>query len=337
MSDCKSPSADSPVTATPQTPEPIPAGDNSLMSGPADSVAFSQREKTSRESRLRWQSHALLGLVLLPAVVGLVRIAASARTAATAEGVAICAAFGALVWLLRAATPPASVTGFVLTLCLYLRTAEQPNGGWFHTALLPGLWLFVLAFAATRFRRSQKERSGLAESRRGRRASQVAANMGAAALAALASAPPILYALNSHGWTFTGPILIAPVIFAPMIAALAEAAADTVSSEIGQAAGGTPWLITSFQRVQPGTDGAVSLLGTAAGMLAAGIVVLAAVPTLRIDSRQAVVAWIAAVCGLLADSVIGATLERQGWLNNDAVNFLSTAIAVLIAFALCRL
>jgi uncharacterized membrane protein len=28
--------------------------------------------------------------------------------------------------------------------------------------------------------------------------------------------------------------------------------------------------------------------------------------------------------GLLFDSVPGATLEERGWLNNDAVNFLST-------------
>jgi uncharacterized protein (TIGR00297 family) len=309
----------------------IPAGDNSFMSGAADSVAFSLQDKTARESRLRWQSHVLLALVLLPATAGLIQITASATTPATAEGLAICAAFGLLVWLLRAATPLAAATGFVVTSCLYLRTVEQPSGGWFHTSLLPGLALFVLAFAATRFRRSQKERSGLAESRRGRRASQVAANMGAAALAALALSPPIFYALDLHGWTFSGPTL-----FAPVIAALAEAAADTVSSEIGQAVGGMPWIITSFRRIQPGTDGAVSVTGTAAGLAAAAIVVLAAVPTLRFDWREASLAWVAAVCGLFADSLIGATLERHGWLNNDAVNFLSTAIAALIAIAFCR-
>ena len=34
-----------------------------------------------------------------------------------------------------------------------------------------------------------------------------------------------------------------------MAAALAEAAADTVSSEMGQALGGTPRLITSWRKV----------------------------------------------------------------------------------------
>jgi uncharacterized membrane protein len=43
------------------------------------------------------------------------------------------------------------------------------------------------------------------------------------------------------------------------------------------------------------------------------------------------------VFGLLFDSLLGATLEERGWLNNDAVNFLSTLSAAgfaLVALAL---
>jgi uncharacterized membrane protein len=39
------------------------------------------------------------------------------------------------------------------------------------------------------------------------------------------------------------------------------------------------------------------------------------------------------VFGLLFDSLLGAILERRGWLNNDAVNFLSTLSAALFALA----
>jgi len=291
-------------------------------------------QKVERESRLRWQSHLLLGLVSTATVIALVMMIASARTSATWEGVAICAAFAALVWFLRAATPGAAATGFLLTLCLYLFTVEQPNGGCFHTALLPGLALFILAFAATRFRRSQKERTGLAESRRGRRASQVAANMGAAAIAAIAV--PFLAAsgaLSRPGSTSQFSTL-APILCAPFVAALAEAAADTVSSEIGQAIGGSPRLITSLQRVPPGTDGAISVAGTLAGLIAAATVILIAIPTLRLNWQQAAVAWGAAVAGLFADTLLGATLERRGSLNNDSVNFISTSLAALIPAAL---
>ena len=48
----------------------------------------------------------------------------------------------------------------------------------------------------------------------------------------------------------------------PMAAALSEAAADTTSSEVGQAFGKTARLVTTWSPVTPGTDGAVSLAGT---------------------------------------------------------------------------
>jgi uncharacterized protein (TIGR00297 family) len=287
-----------------------------------------RRAKIQREESLRWQSRLLLVLVLSSAVLGLAALVSRQPTPATIEGLAICAAFGLVVWLLKAATPLAALTGFALTSCMYLATVEQPDGGCFHTALLPGLTLFVLAFGATRFRRRTKEQSGLAESRRGRGASQVAANMGAAALAGLLPASSALQISIFHGSSFTGPLL-----FTPLVAALAEAAADTVSSEVGQAVGGSPLLLAGLRPVPAGTDGAVSVKGTVAGCVAAAIVVLVAIPTLRLTPGQAVMTWIAAIIGCFADSLIGATLESRGWLNNDIVNFLSTAVAALIALA----
>jgi len=293
-----------------------------------------RQRKIVREAKLQWQSRALLTAVLVLAAIGLISRLLPALTPASAEGLAICAAFGLLVWLLHAATPLAALTGFLLTSSLYLSTVTQPNGGCFHTALLPGLALFVLAFAATRFRRGQKEQIGVAESRRGRGASQVAANMGVAALAALTL--PRFIAGNAFSDPSVGIhirhlAILSAALLTASVAALAEAAADTVSSEIGQAIGGAPILITTLRRVPPGTDGAITLFGTAAGCLAAAVVVLAAIPTLRLTPRQAVAASIAAIAGFFADSLLGATLERRGWLNNDLVNFLSTAIAALLA------
>ncbi len=185
---------------------PSPIDNEDMIEADADRQRPSPA-KVDRESRLRWQSRLLLIAVLVLSVFGLFARLLPGLTPASAEGLAICAAFGLLVWLLRAATPLAAFTGFLLTSCLYLATVDQPNGGWFHTALLPGLALFVLAFAATRFRRAQKEQVGLAESRRGRGASQVAANMGVAALAALALPPYTLRNISqfwyTHGWNRT--------------------------------------------------------------------------------------------------------------------------------------
>jgi uncharacterized protein (TIGR00297 family) len=119
------------------------------------------------------------------------------------------------------------------------------------------------------------------------------------------------------------------------LAALAEAAADTVSSEIGQVLGGRPRMITTLRAVEPGTDGAVSIAGTLAGLLAAAIVAGAGSWALRGDFALFKLSCAGAVFGLLFDSLLGATFERVGWLNNDAVNFLSTASA--LAFALLML
>ncbi len=87
-------------------------------------------------------------------------------------------------------------------------------------------------------------------------------------------------------------------------------------------------MITTLRAVEPGTDGAVSFAGTLAGMAAAGIVAAIGTLALRGDLDHVLaISCAGAVFGLFFDSLLGATLERRGWLNNDAVNFLSTASA----------
>ena len=122
------------------------------------------------------------------------------------------------------------------------------------------------------------------------------------------------------------------LLFAVGLAALAEAAADTVSSEVGQVFGGRPRMITTLREVEPGTDGAISLAGTLAGVVAAAIVAGAGTLALGGDRIMFAVSCAGGVFGLFFDSLLGATLEERGWLNNDAVNFLSTGSAA--AFAL---
>ena len=48
------------------------------------------------------------------------------------------------------------------------------------------------------------------------------------------------------------------------VPSLATKLGDTFASEIGKAYGKTTFLITTFERVEPGTEGAVSAEGTAA-------------------------------------------------------------------------
>ena len=281
-------------------------------------------------TKLDWQSKLVL-LLVMPFAGALV-VLQTHWWAVNAASVAIwtlglSVLLGLVVLKLRSATPGAAAAGAAIAATLMFSTVTFPYQPW-HTALIPLMAVLVLTSLATRLGRAQKERLGTAEKRHGRSASQVAANLGVAAI--VSSQFVQSWIINTHWFSPAG---LAPLqIFAPMLAALAEAAADTVSSEIGQVLGGRPRMITTLRSIEPGTDGAISLAGTVTGVLAGGIVAGAGALTLSGGLSLFWIGWAGGVFGLFFDSLLGATLERRGWLNNDMVNFLSTASAA--AFAL---
>jgi uncharacterized protein (TIGR00297 family) len=282
--------------------------------------------------KLTWQSKLVLLLVLPVAAVGVVLqipwwAAQSPPVAVWTVSLSLLLAL--VVVKLRAATPTAAATGAVITASLMFSTVVFPYQPW-HTALIPVLAVSLLAHFATRLGRAQKERLGTAERRRGRLASQVAANLGIAALVSSEA----MQSWFAHALPLHRATLAPTALFAVALAALSEAAADTVSSEVGQVIGGRPRMITTLRAVEPGIDGGISLVGTLAGVAAAGIVSLAGTLALRGDIAVFWISCAGALFGLVFDSFLGATLERRGWINNDAVNFLSTASAAAFALAL---
>lgn len=282
--------------------------------------------------KLVWQSKLVLLLVLPFAAAGVVLetrwwAVHAAPVAIWTVGLSFLLAL--VVLKLRAATPAAAAAGFAITASLMFSTVTFPYLPW-HTALLPVLAVSVLAYIATQLGRGQKELLGIAEKRRGRAASQVAANLG---LAALVSNDLVQSWLIDTHWF--SQINLPPVpLIAVGLAALAEAAADTVSSELGQVLSSRPRMITTLRLAEPGADGAISLGGTLAGMIAAGLV--AAIGTFALSGglTMLVISCGGGIFGLFFDSLLGATLERRGWLNNDGVNFLSTASAAAFALIL---
>jgi uncharacterized protein (TIGR00297 family) len=114
-------------------------------------------------------------------------------------------------------------------------------------------------------------------------------------------------------------------------AALAEAAADTVSSEYGQARDDTAYLITSWEVVAAGTNGGISLPGTVAGIAAAVLLALVCAAAGLIPRRWIAIPIAAGTLGMFTDSYLGAWLERRGRLSNDQVNFLSTVAAAVLS------
>ena len=293
--------------------------------------------KAISRNRDRRQSQALaLGAGALLAVL-------SVQTVAIAYPLAVqfpAFVFGALgisvffalaVFGLRAATGAGAACGAMVCLLLTIWTGSY-LGSLLRTGLTPLILLFVLTFLATRMGRQRKTKAGLAEERRGRNAAQVIANLAVPAASSSLMGIGVLL-----GWlpnTLNGHDVPVRLVGAVALAALAEATADTVSSEIGQAFGGHPLLLTTLRRVEPGTDGAVSLMGTTAGIAAGTAVVWAGCWSLRLGVREAAIALLAACAGLFFDSLLGATVERRGWLGNDLVNFASTLFAAMVALGL---
>lgn len=285
-----------------------------------------------KRNQLAWQSKLVLLLTLPVAGTDVVLQAQSwaAREPTVAMWtLGLSALLGLVTWKLRAATPAAAVAGALITANLMFSTALYPYAP-LHTGLAPILAVSLLVFGATRIGRGRKEQLGAAEGRTGRHASQIAANLG---MAVLVSNDAAQTWLNNSSLGARLPLAALPLATAAL-AALAEAAADSVSSEIGQVLGGQPRMLTTLRTAEPGTDGAVSLAGTLAGIVVACIVAGIGVYALRGGVTMFWVSCAGAVFGLLFDSLLGATLERAGWLNNDAVNFLSTASAAAVALVL---
>src|SRR5580658_2282405 len=180
--------------------------------------------------------------------------------------------------------------------------------------------LFVMTWISTRLGYRRKLALGLAERREGRNAWQVLANLSVAALGSVV-----------FGMTGNRVWLLAA------IAALTEAATDTVASEIGQYRSLGARMITTWKTVPAGTDGGITIHGSIAGMAAGlGIAAGAAAGGMIAVSEL----WIpvtAGFAGMLIDSLLGATLQRRRWLSNQAVNFFATLAAAALAFALSML
>jgi uncharacterized protein (TIGR00297 family) len=184
------------------------------------------------------------------------------------------------------------------------------------SGFVPLLVLFVLTVLATRWGRRRKERLGLAERAGGRTGSQVLANLGAAACCAL----PVLWFPE-----FTDLLL------AGAMAALAEAAADTVSSEIGQGSSRRAYLIVGLRSVPIGTNGGISLTGTLSGIAAAFLIAWVSVAFDVVGANWGFTIAIAGSTGMMFDSILGATWENAGRIGNDGVNFVSTVFAADMA------
>jgi uncharacterized protein (TIGR00297 family) len=211
-------------------------------------------------------------------------------------------------YAMRTVSVSGALVGSAIGSAIYL------CAGWQGWVLL--LASFLCASVTSRMGLQRKTLLGIEEERGGRRgAGNAIANTGIAAAAAL-------LAVLSYA---TSAAMIA------MAAALVAGASDTIASEIGKAWGTRTWALLPPRSVRAGTPGAMSLEGTAAGLVGAAALAGLAVSLAIVPAWAAAPIVIGATVGAAAESLLAAAFEPSGVLNNDALNLINTAVAAYVA------
>ncbi|MFC4447863.1 DUF92 domain-containing protein [Halorussus aquaticus] len=231
-----------------------------------------------------------------------------------AVAIAVTALFGYVSWALDAASIPGMMTGALLAML----TIVLGGYGWFAVLIA----FFGIGSLSTKFRYEEKAARGVAEDNEGARGSgNVLGNAAVALVAVLAYAAHDKFAVSGDVFLFA------------FAGSIATAMSDTLSSEIGGVFD-DPRLITTLERVEPGTDGGVTWQGELAGIAGAAVVAgIAALLFESVGTTGAAVITVAGAGGMTIDSLLGATMEGDR-LGNQSVNFLATLTGALVGAGL---
>ncbi|NEQ26540.1 MAG: TIGR00297 family protein [Microcoleus sp. SIO2G3] len=184
---------------------------------------------------------------------------------------------------------------------------------------------FLVGSGVTRIGMVEKEAAGIAEKRSGARGPE---NVWGSALTAT------ICAIAAYFLTPTQPQFV-PFLLLGYVASISTKLSDTCASEVGKAYGKRTFLITTLQAVERGTEGAVSLEGTIAGLVGSLVIAIAGWAVGLIDATGIAICVVAAFVATNLESVIGATLQnRFDWLTNELVNIFNTLIGAGVAIVL---
>ncbi|MBD2039460.1 TIGR00297 family protein [Microcoleus sp. FACHB-672] len=200
--------------------------------------------------------------------------------------------------------------------------------GWRGYAVV--MFYFLVGSAVTRIGMAEKEAAGIAEKRSGARGPE---NVWGSALTGTLCALGTLLPVS-----VPASIPLVSLLLLGYVASFSTKLSDTTASEVGKVYGKRTFLITTLQPVERGTEGAVSLEGTLAGIVASALIALVAWGVGMINWTGVILCIIAAFIATNLESVIGATLQSKfDWLTNEVVNIINTLIgagvAILLALA----
>ena len=220
---------------------------------------------------------------------------------------------------------------FIL-IFLFFRVPLMTKGGWISAGVLGSIlwgcfswqgWCSVVIYLllgslVTKIGYKFKNEKGIAEKRGGKRGPE---NVWGSAATGLFFA--IMVKLN-----FTN-LVFYKIGFA---ASFAAKLADTFGSEIGKRFGRNTYLITSFRKVERGTEGGISLEGTAASALGAIFMSLIMFILNIISTKyQFLIVAISGFLATISESFIGAKFQEKYKLSNELVNSIQTSISSIIA------
>jgi uncharacterized protein (TIGR00297 family) len=192
------------------------------------------------------------------------------------------------------------------------------------------MFYFLVGSAVTRIGMAQKEAEGIAEKRGGARGPE---NVWGSAFTAMICA--IGVAAIKLGWLNPD---WESLLLLGYVASFATKLSDTTASEVGKAYGKSTFLITTLKPVPRGTEGAISLEGTLAGILGGVLISLVAYSLGMITFPGVIICTMAAFVATNIESLIGATLQSDiDWLSNELVNVINTIIGAVVAIGIATL
>ncbi|MDN3018529.1 DUF92 domain-containing protein [Paenibacillus sp. BSR1-1] len=246
---------------------------------------------------------------------------------------------GASGYLLNSLTKSGAIAAFLTGLAVYIGFGVKGLfllGAFFATS---SLWSKYKSAAKA----SIEEKLAKGTTRDWR---QVAANGGAAALFSI-----IYYFHNDSLWLMGFSV------------SLASANSDTWASEIGSLSRNNPIYIRTFKRIEKGTSGAISLLGSAAAISGALLIAILTMLLFHLPVYEGLIIFLFGYLGNVIDTLVGAYYQQEyrcvncgihtekkvhcgkpatrikgvPFVDNDMVNFLSGSIAAILAIWLIRL
>lgn len=243
-------------------------------------------------------------------------------------GILINLAIAGLTLVRGMVAPSGALAGFLVGAIIYI------FGG--PGAFVILLVFFFLATFATKHKYEQKHKLGVAQEKGGKRGAKHAlANCGTGVVLAL-------WMAATEGGLYFDPFTLA------FVAAFATALSDTLSSELGQAYGKTPVLITNLRPARVGAEGAISFEGTIAGVLGSVLIAFLGWLFFHTPSDELLygqdfpfaaipVVILAAFVGTTVESYLGATVEKIKNLDNELMNFINTVVGAVAAVVLAYL